>query len=1070
MIHFRIFLSLLLLLLLAGGGIARADTSSASVAGRVLDASGGALVNASVSIANPDIGTGRSTTTNQAGSYEFLGLQPGTYSVTASKGQFTSVKRTAVTVRVGDQIRLDFTLSPGIARKTVLVTDVPPLVQFDSTTTSTVINKHLVENLPSNGRQLQNFALLVPGVSAGWNVSTLANRYGKARENTEGAFTVNGARSRANDFIFDGTPMNVRQYDVINFEPSDEAVQEFELITSVPPAEYGGVTGGVVNIVTRSGAKNFHSSLYEFFRNDKLDANNTFNNRAGLPRGEVRQNQFGGTIGGPLYRDKHFFFLNAEIGKNVESSETHLTSVPTSAEKVGIIQYFDEAGNPRTVDIGSRITPPSSKLAALYPAPNTSSAAGLNYQTPLPIKLTDYQYTARTDHHLTAKDILTVRTSWNLNDQIYVINLFGGPYIPGFSLPNPERTTNGVLSYFHTFSPALVNEMHLGVNRYTNLLGNGDPNSAGGIGLPNGAAANGIPSIAFTSGTLEHLGGASFFNRDQNELTIFFSDSASYLRGNHHFKLGGEISRFRFNTRGATNERGTVLFDGSQNGIIPRTPANQRSGALADFLLGLPFEANITTGEFGRGYRDWTWALYAQDNWRFSSRLTLNYGLRYDHVTPWTEVNNKLSNFLPGRGIVTPASSGYDSLYRPSTLDFAPRVGLAWDVTGHSRTILRTAFGIRYDTILQASTVQQIENNSPFSATGVSFSPTPFSRDGSPSTTLLDLRSSTQPSNSLAALPRFLPNPEVLQASLSIQQAIGSSWLAEIGYQFTRGFHLPVDYNINQVPVNLLTAGQRGAVEQAVGTSGGATAVVNSLRPFPEYDAITLFDNSAVSSYHALQVKLQRRFTAGLTMLVSYVFSKSIDDATDFASSDSSEQVLDSRNLARQRGPSSFDITQRFTGAFNYALPFRRDWLVRGWQINSALTVESGQPFTPYTSAFDPFRNESFNRLDVVGNPLKNVPAGYAYNAAAFVQPAPGIFGNSGRNIVRGEGYASVDVSVFRNISVREGPVLQLRLEATNALNRVNYQGPVTNQTASAGQFISAAPARQVQIGVKLSF
>ena len=1062
--------TLLPLFLLAGGVVLRADTSSAAIAGKVFDSSGGALVNANVSIANPETGIERSTATNGAGSYEFLGLQTGTYSVTASRPQFMSTKRSGLAVRVGDRVRVDLILSPGIERETVLVTGVPPPVQVDSNTTSTVLNKQLIQDLPANGRQLQNLFLLVPGVSSGWNLSTLANRYGKARENTEGAFTVNGARARSNDFIFDGAPMNLRQYNVINFEPSTQAVGEVQVITSVPAAEYGGATGGVVNIVTRAGTRNFHGSLYEFFRNDKLDANNTFNNQAGLPRGRVRQNQFGGTFAGPLFRNKHFFFLNTEIGKNIESSETRLTSVPAAAEQAGTIQYFDAAGVPRILDLGSRITPLSRGLIALYPAPNTSNPGGLNFNTPLPIALTDYQYSARTDHHFTERDIVTVRTSWNLNDQTYIINRFGGPYIPGFSLPNPERTTNGTLGYFHTFSPALVNEAHLGINRYTNLLGNGDSNSASGIGLPNGSSANGIPTISFPAGTLESLGGASFFNRDQNETTIFFSDSLSYLRGNHHLKFGGEVSRFRFNTRGASNQRGTVLFDGSQNGIIPRSAVNQRAGALADLLLGLPFQANITTGQFGRGYRDWNWAFYAQDNWRFSPRLTLNYGLRYDYVTPWTEVNNKLSNFLPGQGIVTPDSRNFSRLYKPGFFNFAPRVGLAWDLTGQSRTILRAAFGIRYDTNSQSSTVQQIENNAPFSAAGVSFSPTPFSQGDSPSTTLLNLRSNVQPANSLAALPRKLPNPEVLQSSFSIQQALGDSWVSEIEYQFTRGFHLPVGYNINQVPIDLLTPGQRHTIQQAAGPPGGAANFVDSLRPFPTYNSITLFENSAVSSYHALQLKLERRFTAGLTMLASYVFSKSIDNATDFGSSDASEQVLDSRNLARQRGPSSFDVTHRFTGAFNYLLPFGRFWAARGWQINSAITVQGGQPFTPYASAFDPFRNESFNRLNVIGDPQQNVPSGYAYNPAAFAQPSQGTFGNSGRNIIRGGGFASVDVSLFRNIALHEGVNLQLRFEATNTLNRVNYQGPITNQTASAGQFISAAPPRQVQIGAKFIF
>jgi len=1046
------------------------QADSVSLAGTVSDASGGALANAMVTITNTGLGVALTTRTNASGAYEFPGLQTGAYSLAVSLANFTTAERTGIVLRVGDRVRVDLSLATGAEKQSLLVTEAVPLVELDSNSTSTVINRQAVEDLPSNGRQLQNFAQLVPGVSGGWNLSTLANRYGKARENTEGAFTVNGARSRSNDFIFDGAPINLRQYGVINFEPSNEAVQEFQVLTSIPAPEYGRTIGGVVNIVTRAGTNQFHGAFYEFFRNNVLDANNTFNNRAGLPRGEVRQNQFGGTIGGPIYRQKHFFFLNGEIGKNIVSDETRLTSVPTAGERAGLVSYVDSAGAPRTVDVSSRITPLSAKLLALYPAPNVAGN-GLNYNTPLPITLNDYQYHQRSDHYF-GKDIVTLRTSWDLNDQVYVINRFGGPYLPGFSLPNPEETTNGTLGYIHPFGPASVNEAHLGVNRYTNRLGNGDTRSAAAIGLPNGDSANGIPSLTFTAGNLEQLGGASFYNRDQNELTVYFSDGLSVLRGNHHFKFGGELSRFQFNTRGATNERGTVLFDGSRNRIIPRTAVNERSGALADFLLGLPFEANITTGQFGRGYRGWAWALYAQDNWKFSRVLTLNYGLRYDRTTPWTEVNGKLSNFIPGQGLVTPRTPGYSGLYRADHLNLGPRIGLAWDISGKGGTIVRTGFGIRFDSLLQASTVQQIENNPPFSGAAVSFAPTPFSRDGSPSRTLLDLRSITQPSNSVAALPASLPNPKILEASFSLQQALGSHWVAELGFHYTRGLHLPVNYNINQVPMNSLTASQRATIQQAAATPAGSVAVLDALRPFTGFDSITLFNNVAVSTYNSLQLKIERRFQTGLNLLASYSYSKSIDDATDFASGDSSEQVLNSYNLTGQRGPSSFDITHRFIGAFNYPIPsapgFRA--VTGGWQLNGVLTFQGGQPFTPYTSAFDPFRNESFNRLNVIGDPLKNLTPGYAYNPAAFATPAPGTFGNNGRNIVRGGGFDSVDLSLFRNFRVGEHVRAQLRFEATNSFNHVNYQGPVVNQNSSPGQFIGAAPPREVQLGIKVSF
>lgn len=1067
MSHF--LLGALLAVALAGFTL-YAGVPAATLNGRVMDSSGGALPGVTVLAKDIDTGVARATVTNGSGAYQILGLQPGTYEVEASWPQFTTLKRTGIQLRVGEEVRIDLKLTPGANRETVVVNEELSLAQTESSAISGVVNQRAIEDLPNDGRQLQNLTLIVPGVSAGWNLSTAANRYGKARENTEGAFTVSGARSRSNDFVFDGMPMNVRQYDVINFEPSNEAVQEFSVITGLPPAEYGRTMGGQVNIVTRSGSSRFHGSGYEFFRNDALNANDTLDSRAGLPRGEVRHNQFGGTIGGPIWKQKHFFFLNAELLRNLEASQTRAVNVPTLEERQGIIPYTDAAGNPRILDLSSRITPLSAKLLALYPQPNASTPAG-NYNAKLAIALNDYQYTLRTDHHFTDKDLVTLRTSWNLNDQIYLIDSFGGPYIPGFTLPNPERTTNGTLAYLHTFGRQMVNESRLGVNRYGNILANGDQRNAAAFGIPNGSNANGIPSISFAQGGLTDLGGLPWYNREQDELTVYAADTVNVLRGAHSLKFGVEGNRYHFNTRGAQNERGTLFFDGSRNNLIPKTAPNSEMNALADLMLGLPYEATITVGQFGRGYREWAWALFAQDSWRATPRLTLDYGLRYEYSAPWTEVNNKLANFVPGNGITTPSMPGWDGLYQPDRNNFGPRLGFAWDVTGEGTTVIRGGFGILYETLLQASTVQQIENNPPFSANAVTTAPTPFSSDGSPSLTLLNLRSSAQPSSSLSAIPLDLRNPYNMQFAFDFQQMIGDDWLIEAGYHGSRGVHLPFDYNINQVPLDNLTSSERSQIAAAIDSPAGTAPIVDALRPFPGFNAISLFANSATSTYHSLQMKLERRFSGGLNLLAGYTWSKSIDDASDFASADPSEQVLDSFNLHREKALSSFDIPHRFTAAFDYPLPaWRLKALLGGWEINGVATLESGQPFTPYTSQFDPYRNESYNRLNVIGNPFHNVPAGYAYNPDAFAIPVAGTFGASGRNIVRGDGYASVDLSIFRVFSLRESLKLQLRLEAQNALNEVNYQGPVTDQSTHPGQFVSTAPPRIIQLGAKLFF
>lgn len=1050
-----------------------AQTAGAALTGEVTDAQGKAVRAVTVEATNLQAGTRFAATTNDSGVYRFSSLPVGLYVVRFSHPAFQSAEIQSVELHVGQDRRADMRLAVAGQKNEITVTGSLSALDFQTSASSRAVLEEEVQNLPLNGRQLQNLALLAPGIAAGWNWSTAANRYGKARENLEGAFNVNGARARSNNFTLDGITLNLRQYGVINFEPSVEAVEEFRLVSGAPAAEYGSTMGSAVTLVTRSGGELYRGSLYEFFRNDRLDANDPFNKSAGLPRGKLRQNQFGGSLGGPIYKKSHFFFVNTEFLRIIEGVETRLTSVPTAEESRGLLRYQD-ANGPRTLDLSGRITPTSGNLLSLFPQPNTAGVRDLNYSSSLLIRLNDRQTHARTDHYLSAKDLLNVRFSWNLNDQEYVINRFGGPYIPGFSLPNPEKTVNSGIGYTRTIGPAMVNELRVGVNRYRNPLANGDQRSAGDIGIPNGSVANGIPSVEFRGGTLESLGGLAWFNRDQNETTYQVSDSLSVLVGRHSFKFGGAVLRQHMNTRGAYNQRGTVRFDGTRNTLIPRLPGNERASLLADFLLGLPSEASITQGQFGRGFRQWTGSGFAQDSWRVTSRLTLNLGLRYDYSAPWTEVNSKLSNLVPGRGLVSATGSEFPGLYSRDRNNLAPRLGFAYDAGGRGSTVIRGGFGILYETLLQANSAELIENNAPYSSLAITRSPTPFS-NGNQSTTLLDLAALATPSRSLGAIGSFR-NPYTMQFSFGIQQRLAAHWILEATYAGTRGLRLPVYRNGNQVPLELLTSGQRAVIGAAVAAGQDTTSLLQPLRPYPQFDNITLSENIGSSTYHSGQVRLSRRFSSGVLLDTSYTFAKSIDNASDFNSGDPSEQVLNAYDLNRQRAVSSFDVPHRMTASVQYAVPVSPALhsgaraILSGWTLNGLITLQSGQPFTPYVPSFDPFRNEAFNRPNVLGDPNKAVPAGLAFNTTAFVAAAPGTFGNAGRNIVRGDSYRSFDLSVFRTFRFTERRSLQFRVEVMNALNTVNFQGPVTDLTAAPGAFVAAAPPRVAQLGMKFQF
>ena len=464
---------------------------------------------------------------------------------------------------------------------------------------------------------------------------------------------------------------------------------------------------------------------------------------------------------------------------------------------------------------------------------------------------------------------------------------------------------------------------------------------------------------------------------------------------------------------------------------------------LADLLLGLPYQASITVGQFGRGYRQWAEALFAQDSWRATRKLTLNLGVRYEYSAPWTEVNHKLSNFVPGRGLLVEGQPGWDGLYAPDRNNFGPRAGFAYDVNGSGTTIVRGGFAMLYETLLQANSVQLIENNPPFSAAAFTRSPTPFSQTTAPSTTLLDLRALAQPSNSLGAIGSFR-NPYTMQFAFSVQHLFGQHWLGEVAYVATRGVKLPMYRNINQVPI-----------EQSV----------NAPRPYP-----------CLRHHHP---KRQHR--------IIHLSQRPVETAAPVQFRSESDLVVHllqiHRRCERLRLLGSFRNGPRLVRPFAPAWTFElRHYtpLHRVVRLPSAgysrLDGERhrhaavGTAVHALSQHLRPVSKRKLQPSECDRRSERNVPAGYAFNPSAFQAPAAGTFGNAGRNIVRGGGFQSFDLSVFKTFTIAERFRLQLRAESVNALNRVNYQGPVTNLGSTPGVFVASAPPRIVQLGAKFSF
>lgn len=1080
-----------------------AQESRATLFGRVNDQNGAAITNAIVTVTAQ--GTNRSVTinTNAEGQYRVPLLNPGFYSLRVEAQGFKVEQFNDLNLRVGEERRADVELRVGtIGGEEFIVTIAAPVTDSLTATLSTVVPQERVRDLPLNGRQLQELALTAPGVSAaGGFRSNAFNQFGLATstDGNAGAFSVNGAPTRANGFFLDGVDINVPEQGVIAFPPLVEATQEFQLQTSVFNAEFGRFSGSIVNLVTKSGTNDYHGSVYEFFRNDVLDANDFFNNANNLPRTILKQNQFGATFGGALKRNRHFIFGNYEANRVRQGTGPFASNLPTQSQRAGLITYtaftdtnlngrFDanEPTSPATLDISNRIAPVSRRvLEGFIPLPNAQTS-GANYIANGIQKMNEDAFTIRTDSYLSDRDAVTVRYLYDDQRQFYPFDIFFvSASLPAFPFPNPERRQSVAISYTKTFSPSVINEFRFGLNRQRNPIPNGTEIDPATIGLPNGAPQNefgrGLPIIRVTGfgGTggqpLTDNLGASTTNR-----TLFqYIDNLSLTRGAHNIRTGAEVRRAQVNSSAYRTLRGSLNFTGARNGIINASvPDNAPAAAIADFLLGIPAQATISSANPTRGFRTSAVSLYLQDEWHINNRLTLNYGLRYELDTPLTEVNGLLSNLIPGVGNFVVGSAELPRLHRLDANNFAPRAGFAYRATGDGRTVLRGGAGIFYDNGVFQDRFSTARTNAPFAITAIDNNPAAFPLDDSPAVTFTRLLGAGQ-ATSAASIDTNYRTPYAVQYNLNAQREIARNLLAEIAYVGRRGLNASRPVNINQI---------------VAANSPAATSFIVGSRPFnnPNVPLAARFANDIIqqqyngqSTYHALQSRLELRFTRGTSFLASYTFGKSIDDVSGIGTG-ADDRAQDSYNLQAQRAVSNFDIKHRFVFSAIYALPFGRNRrfinddniltaLLSDFQINLITTAQSGQPFTVTIGSFDSITGISNRRPNIIGNPYADIPTGLAFNPSAFALPASGTLGNVGRNTLRGDDYFNTDFGILRTIRFTpfgEAGNVQLRAEFFNIFNHPNFNFPISTFTSSAfGRYVSNATApRVIQFAVKVGY
>jgi hypothetical protein len=1052
--HFRILSSTLLVIALATT-IFPAQTTTGAFLGFVTDAQGAVIGGAKVAAINEATGLTRTVTTNSSGEYVISLLPVGRYTLKFEAEKFKQRAVKGVALELDQRVKIDVALEIGEITEIVTSEDGAgaPLARTETAEAGEVIeNKRIVE-LPLNGRLYLQLAQLTPGV-----VENARGGFGQQLAGVSGPrITVMGARESDNHFTLDGVGFTDPFYNTASGPLSVDAIQEFNVRSNLYSAESGRLGGAQINIAIKSGANDLHGSAYGFLRNDEFDARNFFD----VAKPEFRQSQFGGTIGGAVIKDKLFYFGNYE-GLRLAKSLTRAFTVPTPSLRNG--QFATPIRDPQTglpfannLIPDSRISPVAKGLLQFIPLPNQSGAANNLVASPQEINDGD-QFTIKTNYRRNANDEGFMRYTFYDVDayQPYGFVAFASSPIslPGFGLFLRQRSQNVAIGETHIFRPTLIGEFKFGFSRtaggQAQQNSNVDFTSQFNIaGASRDPIDRGIPRI--TLAPFNAFGDvATPISRRDNDYQ--FSYNISWFLGNHSLNLGGAYKRVQFNPFIPSNKRGQFTFDGRYTGNV-----------FADFLLGLPGSAQGGAGNTAVYLRGNEYYAYAQDDWKVSRRLTVNLGLRYEYVSPLSEKFNRWATldiqnrrvivasedgrtypqelWVPGIAaqlaplpIVTSEDAGLNrALVNRDTNNFAPRVGLAFDLFGNQRTVIRTGYGVYYN-VASYNAVSLMSQNPPFFKRIGANNPAASATILPPFATIAPLESLL--GNPLLGLPGFQPydidftSPYFQQYNFGIQQLLTQNLLVEAQYLGSKGTHLytNVFYNL---------------------PNPSATTPIAARSPFPNLSNFAQQAGAGSSNYNALVLRAEKRLSYGLMVSGSYTFSKSIDN--DSLGNSVVSSNLDQSNIkALERALSSFDIRQRLIVSFTYDLPFKSgnktlNALVGNWQAGGIITRQSGQPFTVNFNGDRANTGQLNQRPNLIDDPNLSSSARTVerwFNTSAFVVQPVGALGMAGRNILEGPGTNLVDFSLLKNIPISEHQRLQFRSEFFNLFNHANFDFP----------------------------
>ena len=996
--------------------------STATLQGTVSDSKGAVLPNATVLVRNRNTSAERTTQTDSDGNYQFAALPVGLYTVEVRVEGFKTQVADQVTIEVAKTVVQNFQMDVGAITEQVLVSSDVPVIETATTSVGTVINQRTVQEIPLNGRHFVDLGLLIPG-----SVTPPQNGFLTAPLRGQGSFAFNtaGAREDTVNFMINGVNLNDMVQNQITFQPSINTVQEFKVDNSTFSAEYGRNSGAIVNIATRSGTNEYHGELFEFLRNEALDARNFFDAR----KPPFKRNQFGLNLGGPVnlphfgsggpifsYKgeNKTFFFFSYE-GLRQRQGLTLTSNVLTDAQRASVT-------NPTVL-----------QLLPLIPRATSVDVVGgvpiARFQGSGTAPVDIDQWTGDVSHNFSSNDRLHGYYAFQ-RDRRGEPNLQGNT-LPGFGDTRQSRRQILTLNQTHIFGPTLTNEARFGLNRINITFTPNLQVNPADFGINNGINQDlGLPQISIT-GFNFNIGGPQGFPQGRADTTVVLSDTLNYLRGNHSLKFGTELRRFYNNnftldTGAFTFPNVNLFLTGNSNGF--QVTLGDRSSAIVQNALGF----------------------YVQDNFKVRQNLTLELGLRYDwNMTP-TERFDRFVVFDPDTRSLVRVGSGIDKVYEENNKNFQPRVGIAWDPFNDGKTSVRAAYAILTDQPV-TNVVTPLASNPPLA--------TPLTFTGAV-TFANALNVAGLAGVAPANVHQGFDNAYVQSWNLNIQREIVRDLAVTAGYFGTKGTHLRISRNINQ-PIN----GVRPFPNLSTSSP---------IRPGAALTNITQIEGSGNSSYNALWLTAAKRLSRGLQFNASYTFSKSID----YNSLNSQGVVIqDSYNLRDSRGLSDFDARHRFVVSGLYELPFRANRLVDGWQLSTIVQLQSGNPVNivvnnaAFTGTNNTVRPDVTGPIEILGTPNR------WFDTTPFVVPV-NRFGNLGRNVVIGPGFNNTDFSVIKRTKLTENQLIEFRWEVFDLFNHANFGQPGrVVGTANFGQITNtrfptgdSGSSRQMQFALKYKF